>query len=351
MWKETKIEKLLKKELSNLDSSVLNHDKFYRQYEQVRGYMCEEIYSNIARTEPDLTDHGDEHIKNVLINTYELIKYSIDGEYKYTPLELYVLCSAILIHDIGNINGRKEHEDTLSSVYNLNPKLRGIDSVEKRIVAKIATSHGGDENAISNLSGFEHISGKEIQSQCISGVLRFADELAEGPQRTSQYMLDNNMISIDSQKYHQYADISEQPAIKKDTIILKYNIVASNFLSNELEALLLLLYSRIYKLNRERINCGIYSKHVRRIKKVAITINFYKKISDIDAIDVADKDLTTFELNNLNCNRIKKCQVKEKYTTKLMQALKKHCKVKEKYTTKLMQALKKHCKTGENDER
>lgn len=329
MWTETKIEKLLQEELSMLGSSVLNHDKFYGQYEQVRRHMCKDIYPSIAKTEPNLTDHGETHIQNVLINAYKLIEYSLTNDNKYSALELYVLCTTILIHDVGNIHGRSEHEQALTNVYNSNTVFSDIDSSEKIIVAKIATSHGGEENAISGLSSFEHISGEEIQSQCIAGLLRFADELAEGPQRTSDYMLENNLISDASMPFHQYARISDMPVIQQDTIILKYRVVTSDFLSDELEKLLLLLYSRVYKLNRERINCGIYSKHIQRVKKVSITIDIYAKNVDVDTISTIDNNLIAFELNNLNCNRIDQVKIKEKYTDALMTILTPLCKVGE----------------------
>lgn len=329
MWSETEIEKLLKSRLNELDSSVLNHEKFYQQYEQVRKYMIEYIYPNIASQEPNLTDHGETHIQNVLINAYKLIEHSLNEKNKYSPLDLYVLCSAILIHDIGNIHGREGHEQKLKKIYNSKNVFSCIDSSEKRIIANIAKSHGGQENTILKLPSSDHISGEEIQSRCIAGLLRFADELAEGPQRTSQYMLDNKMFSNKSEPYHQYATISEVPAIKQDTIILKYNIVVSNFLECELEILLLLTYYRIYKLNRERINCGIYSRHIQRIKKISITIKFYKKEEDIDVISYVDNNLMVFELNNLDCNKIKECKVKEKYTNKLMKEIKQFCKTGE----------------------
>lgn len=325
MWHETSLETLLKKQLKTLDLSVLHHDKFYQQYEQVRQYMRTEIYPNITRIEPNLSDHGEVHIQNVLHNAYKLIEYPLNRDNKYTPLDLYVLCSAILIHDIGNIHGRHKHETALENVYMSNKVFSNIDTVEKRIVSKIATSHGGMENAISTLSDEENISGKRIRSKCIAGLLRFADELAEGPQRTSTYMLNNSLISNESSIYHQYASISESPVIALDAVILKYNIAVSNFLENELGQLLLMLYSRIYKLNRERINCGIYSEHIQKIKKVAVTINFFKEESSLSTIKV-DRQLTIFELNNLNCTLLKEVQLKTDYIDPLVLGLKKHCK-------------------------
>lgn len=308
MWTETKIEILLKEKLNELSASILHHDKFWTQYESVRGYMCREIYPNIANTEPNLTDHGETHIQNVLINAYKLIS----NNNEYTPLDLYVLCSAILIHDIGNIHGRRGHEQTLTRAYNENPVFSAVDVAEKLIISKIATSHGGKEEAILDLSDSNNISGERIQSKCIAGLVRFADELAEGPQRTSEYMIDQKLISDDSLRYHQYAKVSEMPVIKQEIIVLKYNIFVSKFSEEELKKLLLLLYSRIYKLNRERINCGIYSRYIQNIKKVSITINFYKKVGDVMPIDISNKNLVIFELNNLNCNRIKPSELQEK---------------------------------------
>ena len=325
-WNETKIEKLLKEKLGTLNSSILHYDKYYRQYEQVRGYMCTEIYSHIARTEPNLSDHGPIHIRNVLQNAYKLIEYSLlDKKNTYTPLDLYVLCSTILIHDVGNIHKRDGHEEELTKVYTSNNQFLGIENTEKRLISKIAISHGGKENTISHLSN-EALAGERIQSRCIAGLLRFADELAEGPQRTSNYLINNQLISTDSMVYHQYAKILSVPVIQLDTILLQYNIPICEFKEVELEALLILLYDRIFKLNRERINCGIYSEHIQRVKKVAVTISFFENTHDINAIETIDKELIIFELNNLDCNRIEECDIQQIYIKNLMPKLKEFCK-------------------------
>jgi hypothetical protein len=321
MWHITEIEELLKLELDTLGSKVLDHNKYYQQYDQVKNYMCNQIYSEIKATEPDLTDHGETHIKNVLLNAYTLIKYSLDGDQQYSPLDLYVLCTSILIHDIGNLHGRNGHEKTLVKTYNSNTAFSNIENSEKKVISSIATSHGGEEGAISELTNHEHIEGKQIQNKCIAGVLRFADELAEGPQRTSSYRIDNDLIEENSLKYHLYAEFSTAPVINNDVVLLKYDIQLDRFTGETISDFLILLYSRIYKLNRERINCGIHSKHIQKIKKVAITIRFYENKESLEPLKNIKKQLVEFELNNLNCNKINKEEITKQYIDELMISL------------------------------
>lgn len=72
MWDNTQIEELCKSELIAISGEVTNSANLFTNYEYVRNHFCTDLYQNIAKVEPNLTDHGEDHIKNVLINAYEL---------------------------------------------------------------------------------------------------------------------------------------------------------------------------------------------------------------------------------------------------------------------------------------
>jgi hypothetical protein len=51
-----------------------------------------------------LTDHGPDHIKTVILRASQLVAAA---DCELTPYEIYLLITAIHLHDVGNLFGRK----------------------------------------------------------------------------------------------------------------------------------------------------------------------------------------------------------------------------------------------------
>ena len=108
----------------------------------------------------------------------------------------------------------------------------------------------------------------------LAAILRFADELAEGPQRTSQYMIDKGLIPNDSLIYHKYAAITEVFLDKgNNRVALTYNI---DYPIKELslEELLKFVYRRILKMDAERRYCKYYAPALNDLLRTEANINF-----------------------------------------------------------------------------
>lgn len=301
MWIETKIEKLFKTELEKLNDE-LDINPFITNYTVIKQYLVDEIYSEISKIEPNLSDHGEKHIQNVLANAHDLIKEYINEPLDFSPLELYVLCLSILVHDIGNIEGREKHEKKINQIFN-RKKLPTVDPEHIRLITTIASKHGGKGNTISTLNSRDHIEGKSINSKEIAAIVRFADELAEGPQRASKYLLENKHLNAESEPYHKYAKILKKPRITKDSIFLTYTITLEEYSTLEIQDLLKIICKRIHKLNNERIYCGHYCKYISYIKNVIVDIIFFENLDSYEKIDINNK-LTNFELSNLDCTDV-----------------------------------------------
>jgi hypothetical protein len=288
MWNEQEIEKylekILKKELGQYDGV-----NYFADYVKARHDLVEAILPNIKITEPSLTDHGASHVANVLKNAWQLLTYHDAGKKmetikKFTALDLYVLCLSVLFHDVGNINGRSNHNRKVLNVYNYvrNNSSKYYD--EKRLITKTAEVHCGETNTGSRDTLLDignelyPLSGNPIKLLEISSILRFADELAEGPQRTSDYLLRTDKITPESQIYHKYADITHI-FIDRDggRIVLRYDINIKNETIDSLEKLLLYTYKRIMKLDEERKYAKFYSKYLAPFMQTEITFNFYNK--------------------------------------------------------------------------
>lgn len=294
MWIETKIEKELTEKIKQQSCDILNTHNYVTNYNMVKSYFIGHIYSKIASIEPNLTDHGEVHIQNVLQNAYELINNSNNT---LSGVELYVLCMGILVHDIGNLSGRKGHESKLKEYFNIT-KFSTLDRKHITSISQIAKSHGGIDCDTIGTVTVNNLDGVCVRGQKIAAILRFADELAEGKQRTSLVMLEKDLISKDSRLYHIYASILDRPAIIKDTISLDYSVYIDEHLEM-LKELLAFIHERVDKLYKELLYCGHYCDDINRIKKVSVCVSIFKNKDECEVINIQN-ELLKFELSGQN---------------------------------------------------
>ena len=131
----------------------------------------------------------------------------------------------------------------------------------------------------------------EIKLRELASILRFADELSEGPQRTSHYLNSKSKIAEDAQIYHEYASITNIFVDKgNNRIAITYNIDYTS--SERIEELLEFTYRRILKLDAERRYCKYYAPILDKLKKTDAQINF-----TING-DICDLDLPKIELGD-----------------------------------------------------
>ena len=263
------------------------------------------MLDEIKAAQPTLTDHGPRHIRNVLKNAHELIADEI-GKRKGTKLsrgalngvELYVLGLSALFHDVGNMFDRKEHQKQIAKIYDFaRPAQNGHqDHEEKKIILDICQAHcgkalDGTENTIRFVTERSKLEGKEIRPPLLASILRFADELAEGEQRTSHYMIQQHKYPKDSHLFHQYADCSEVDIDRRGSRIrLTYHITlrraeegdgggvmndGSIVPVNGLAEFLTFAYKRIEKLNQERQYAKHYCFLLNPFKETSASFNFW----------------------------------------------------------------------------
>lgn len=67
MWDNNKLELLAKLQLDK-DTEILSAEELWAGYEALKQYLCTNIFPNIAKTEPSLTDHSEDHIQDVQRN-------------------------------------------------------------------------------------------------------------------------------------------------------------------------------------------------------------------------------------------------------------------------------------------
>lgn len=293
---ETDLEKMLMEKLQS-DTSLSKELKsqLLTYYLSAKDYLCRNIFKEIKAVEKDLTDHSEDHIINVQDNASYLI--GTEGMNKYNGVELYFLALSILFHDVGNIHGRKDHDKKVTDSYN---KIRNNDShfnQERRLILKAVgahcgTSSKGDKDTLIELEENSHLFSHPLRLRELASVLRFADELAEGPQRTSDYMIEKSKFSKKSRIYHEYAQIT-RPFVDRggSRIAVSYDIDCKK--CKNMEELLRFTYKRILKMDLERRYCKYYAPILEVFKRTDISFEFNYRGNplnlDLDQIILEDK--------------------------------------------------------------
>ena len=298
MWNKHLIEEDLKSALIKQFGEDIGMVHF-NKYIAARTYLVENVYEEIKGTEPSLSDHGPRHIHNVLTNAKELLSENIA---ELTGMDLYCLCLMILFHDVGNVDGRVGHNKKITEVYN---QVRNKDprfNQERRVVVKGAEAHcgktkAGDRDTLLNVEEIESIDGSRIRLRELSAILRFADELAEGPQRTSSYMIDTGRYSAESKIFHKYASMTNVFIDKGNhRIVLSYYLDIKKediYDLKELVELIHFVFERIHKLDEERRYNKYYTNLLTDFKKTEVSINF-----SLDGMPIDDLEQIKITLND-----------------------------------------------------
>lgn len=293
---QTGLEKMLVEKLK-FDDSITEELKsqLTTYYFSAKESLKRIIYEEIKAVEKDLTRHSIGHIVNVQEKAAMLI--GNDGKSRYNGVELYFLALSILFHDVGNIHGRTDHNKKVTDIYNMVRNKNSHFNQERRLVLQAVGAHcgkssNGDKDTLNELADKSDLFGYPLRLRELASVLRFADELEEGPQRTSDYMIENHKIDWNSRIYHEYAQIT-RPFIDRggSRIVVTYDIDCNQ--CDFLQDLLMFSYKRVIKLDLERRYCKYYAPILDVFKRTDVSYEFNFNGNplnlDLDQISLEDK--------------------------------------------------------------
>lgn len=306
-WSQRKIEIELKRKLEvEFNHDKTKADKYYGYYTKALATLLnDDIYNSIRIIQKGLSDHGENHIMDVLDNAYELLvhrKYDATTQKLISEeidsvdaIQLYFICVLILFHDVGNlIADRKAHneQEIIREVYNHVRKFETEFDDEQILIPEVASKHSGkamngSKDTIGDLGIYpKHLFGFKIHTKKCAGLLRLADELAEGPQRTSIFM--NKYYDYpypdDSDIYHKYAEITKIDIDREhERICIRYNFILK-IVEGKIEEtnnkdfieLFEFALKRMLKLEAERKYCRYHcSDWLSPFKRTHITFNYF----------------------------------------------------------------------------
>ena len=283
------------------DFDGLKGEELASAYHLTKSMLEQQVYPQMQRMDPNLTDHGTVHISNVQENAIDLLSH--DGTIRnLSGIEMYCLGMFILFHDTGIVYGRESHHKNVGRVFD---KIRGTNASllrEKTLVVRATGAHtgtaqDGSYDTLKELDENDHLERRPVHLRELAAVLRFADELAEGPQRTSEFLQGEGFYARESQQFHDYANITHI-LIERATnrIVIDYEIkidFPNEDRRSSLVDLLGIVYKRIQKLNQERQYARYYSELLTPFRFTEVNFNFH-----CDG-EVLDTDLLPLKLTDI----------------------------------------------------
>lgn len=246
-----------------------------------------------------LNQHGVGHVDKVVEKVTELIKnFRFDAP---TPSELFILLCAIQIHDIGNIFGRDNHEQSFQAKFREIAKNIIPDTVTQKFILKIAQVHSGNINGNKDTISKAKLRmdakwfNQSIREPVLASLLRFADELADDSSRYDRIGFELGNIPEKSLIYHAYSktlhavNICENVINKTCYVSLEYYLdsdtVIKEYKKNESSILLIdEIFARTKKMEQERRYCMRFLSAFLPLTEIRVRIEIESEYDLVDPV-------------------------------------------------------------------
>lgn len=246
------------------------------------------------------TDHGRLHV--------EAVKYAA-GKLLLNPqglssLEIYLLLTAVIWHDIGMISGRAGHEKEVSDIISKVGDGLLSDPGYRRIVEEIIKAHSGksglegprwDEKLPTPSGGVQ-----SVFPRALAAIVRFADEISENRSRINQ--VGRADVANDHRIYWEYANCIpvSDPEPNRERVMIKIEIdsdlIAERFICDDRHAqnaiaddgtisLIEYIICRLQKMNNERAYCKARFDRFSAIQEITARITIIKDHHRLPAYD------------------------------------------------------------------
>lgn len=301
-------------------------NNYFDKYWGIKQYLADKIYPYIgagtsAEDSGIYTDHSIDHFNCVIRYAGKLL--GIPDDYsagdsvniELNPYEVFIMLVSILMHDAGNIEGRRGHEKHPQKILEKHCKTAIPDKFEAKPIADIAQAHGGkakdasgnmSKDTFSLLRNDDSYNGKRYRSKLIAAIVRFADEICEDRSRASSYHISEDKLPEKSEVYHQYAAsiTSVEVDAQSKRINIKFelprDVVTKTFgkdVGKEKPKRCFLIdeiNERLEKMYCELLYCKPHLIEVMHINQIRATVAIYDITSDGCLGDMLESEV--FEL-------------------------------------------------------
>ena len=295
---------------SNSEDFPSGKDNYFERYQGIKDYLVQNVYPGIGSAISSVdggiyTDHGTNHFDAVIRYAGKLLDLQVDtndkNELCISPYEVFILLVSILLHDAGNIFGRKEHEKHPHTIFKGMGDYLCPDEFEAKIISQIASAHSGSvklpdgtlsKDSINQLKEKDKFSDITIRQQLIAALVRFSDEICEDRSRCARFLLNNQALPEESEVHHAYAYSISSVSVDREgkSINLKYELKKIDVLKkhgkgspSKIEKVFLIdeIFFRIEKMYREMIYCQRYMSEYIRLDRIRAVVQIYDDSMDI----------------------------------------------------------------------
>lgn len=249
----------------------------YARYTRMKNYLSTEYYRWMQSNNPFLTDHGEQHIRSVTQACGSLLDRHLGrdispNKQKLTTLDIFLVLSAVLWHDVGNVYGREGHAARAVEMTNQIKSLGFPEPEIHRLVAEIAQAHSGRDGLAKasqeqDCSTFHNT--YTVYPRALAAVVRFGDEISENRFRISATLLPD--VPAANRIFWEYANTiaASRPEPARNRVVLTINMqregAIQEYESHEFPErnseegrihLLSYVLCRLEKMNNERAYCS-----------------------------------------------------------------------------------------------
>lgn len=276
---------------------------YFDRYQNIKKWLIDNIYKNIGAAMADdgfiFTSHDLEHHEAVIRTAGKLLGVDkSNGDFSLRPYETYLLLTAILLHDAGNVYGRDDHEKKPFQILQQMKDIAGDDNFEKKLIANIAEAHSGEispgnKDTISALLSIDsvEIGDTRTNAQRLAAILRFADEISENRERAAKFLVKDQAMSKKSEVYHKYAMSIVSVSIRPDegVISIRMSLTIDDLLNkygNGKDDVFLIdeIRGRLEKMKLEHTYCSRFMRAIVPIDTINVDIEVYD-----DTYELCDK--------------------------------------------------------------
>jgi hypothetical protein len=272
------LEQVFERKAADKSSFPRHSEDYIAMYKNMVDHLRKNFYPKIdvglaanSKNRGIYTFHDGNHFDEVVrFAGYLLGVRNGHEDVNLSAYELYILLVAIRVHDVGNIEGREDHEKKCFDVLREMQSISGPDNSEKKMIANVAQAHGGktpsgDRDTIGALQKTQDIAGGQVRLQLLASLLRFADEACDSRGR----VLTQAQIPTQNEIYHAYAasiiPISYSFPEKRLNITYEIKLTeVSKEWGKEEEKIYLADYilDRLTKMDQERRYCNKYLREL-----------------------------------------------------------------------------------------
>lgn len=186
----------------------LDADDLFVRYQAMKAYLAKDFYPWVQAECPYFTDHGILHVESVLQAVASLVSPHLRANKasELTSLDIFLLMTSVLWHDVGNVYGRSGHAEKVAAMTQEVRRLGFPNPDIQRLVAEIALAHSGEDGLTKpRLTEDVSTANKQytVDTRSLAAIVRFADEISENQARISLSLLPS--VPKENRIYWEYA--------------------------------------------------------------------------------------------------------------------------------------------------